>query len=96
MREIRHAQETPLRLTFKMSHASYLGLSKAGRANAKRWLWRLVGHFWKNPHGWQGSALDYVREYWPEELLLLRIIEGDRRFLRAKWWWIKAVCLTLP
>jgi len=60
----------------------------------RRWLWAGINRVWILR--WRQSALNYVREYWPEELLLNRIFEGKARFLRPRWWWVKLVCLTLP
>ena len=65
------------------------------RTGARHWLWRFVGRVW-SPKNWNGDALHYVREWYPERLLLHEIFEGKRRFLKLEWWWTKLVCLTLP
>ena len=59
----------------------------------RRWLWAGINRVWILR--WRQSALNYVCEYWPEELLLARLFD-ERRFLRPRWWWMKLVCLTLP
>lgn len=60
----------------------------------RRWLWRMIGRCWQ-PKGWKGDALSYIREYYPERLLLAKIFD-ERRFLKLAWWKTKLVCLILP
>jgi hypothetical protein len=63
---------------------------------------RLVDILWWNrvglvpPPSWRGTREAYVRDCFPERLLLARIFEGRARFFSRDWWLMRISVWLLP
>lgn len=58
----------------------------------KIFLWSLV----PAPKCWARSAEHHAREWYPEELLMLRIFYGIRRFSMPKYYILLLIVASLP
>lgn len=59
-------------------------------------LWQIIDRLWK-PKGYKLTAQKYVREYWPEDLLLIRVFSNQIYWpFKPEYIFKKLVIATLP